>query len=100
MSVNFVEIPMGSQIPFRLPCETTSSTPKYFFGGPFQHNLAPLLVDKFVNIATVPNPAGSGLTSRLTNAGHRIPPSPAEVRSSQLRYRPGKRALFTVDRNR
>ena len=51
---------MGSQIPFRLPCETTSSTPKYFFGGPFQHNLAPLLVDKFVNIATVPNPAGSG----------------------------------------
>lgn len=50
---------MGSQLPYRLPCEAVPGAPKYFLGGPFQHGSKPVLVDKFVNTTTVPDPCGS-----------------------------------------
>ncbi len=41
-----------------MPCEGVSGKPLFFFGSPWQHDIAPVLVDKYVNVATVPNPAG------------------------------------------
>ncbi|HXT10392.1 MAG TPA: Ig domain-containing protein [Candidatus Angelobacter sp.] len=43
-----------------MPCEAVAGQPLFFLGGPFQHALAPVLADKFLNVTTVPNPAGSG----------------------------------------
>ncbi len=40
-----------------MPCGGTGKK-QFFFGGPFQHSLTPVVIDKFINIATVPNPAG------------------------------------------
>jgi hypothetical protein len=39
-----------------MPCEAVADAPLYFFGAPFQHGLAPLLADKFVNTTVVDNP--------------------------------------------
>jgi len=38
-----------------MPCEAVAGPPRYFFGAPFQHALAPLLADKFVNTTAVDN---------------------------------------------
>jgi len=38
-----------------MPCEAIAGQPRYFFGGPFQHALTPLLADKFVNTTAVNN---------------------------------------------
>lgn len=51
---------MGSQLPFRLPCEVTK--PVFYLGSPFNHGLAPALVDKYVNVSVVPSPTGDGTT--------------------------------------
>ena len=38
-----------------MPCEAVVGEPRYFFGSPFQHALAPLVADKFVNTTVVDN---------------------------------------------
>ncbi len=38
-----------------MPCEAVAGQPRYFFGTPFQHALAPLFADKFVNTTVVDN---------------------------------------------
>jgi hypothetical protein len=39
-----------------MPCEAVAGRPRYFFGAPFQHALAPALADKFTNVTVVENP--------------------------------------------
>jgi hypothetical protein len=41
-----------------MPCEAVAGKPVFYFGSPNQHSLGPQLYDKYVNITTVPNPAG------------------------------------------
>jgi len=38
-----------------MPCEAVAGQPRYFFGEPFQHALAPMLADKFINSTAVAN---------------------------------------------
>lgn len=57
---------MPNQPPFRMPCEAVAGHPLYFFGSPFQHALAPLLADKFINTTVVNNPD--------SEAGGTVPP--------------------------
>lgn len=42
-----------------MPCEAVAGQPRYFLGNPHQHGLAPVLVDKYVNVTLVPNPPGA-----------------------------------------
>jgi hypothetical protein len=46
---------MGSQLPYRLPCEAVAGKPRYFLGGPFQHKRGPENEDKYTNSTAVPN---------------------------------------------
>jgi hypothetical protein len=57
LCASVAKIPMnnGNQPPFRMPCEAGAGAPRYFLGGPFQHALRPSLVDRFLNVTTVPN---------------------------------------------
>jgi len=49
---------MPNQPPFRMPCEGVAGKPLYYFGNPYQHALASVLVHKYANTTLVPNPAG------------------------------------------
>lgn len=55
-----------NQPPFRMPCEAVAGKPNSYIGNPFSHDLTPILVDKHVNITTVPNPN--------TDIGGTVPP--------------------------
>ena len=46
---------MGSQLPYRLPCEAVAGKPRYFLGGPFQHKRGPEHENKYANSTQVSN---------------------------------------------
>lgn len=49
---------MGSQPPYRMPCGSVAGKPVLYIGNPFNHAPAPVLVDNYVNVTLVDNPAG------------------------------------------
>ncbi|HEY2082653.1 MAG TPA: hypothetical protein VGI88_07685, partial [Verrucomicrobiae bacterium] len=51
---------------YRMPCEQKAGKPVYFYGGLFQHSIAPQLIDRYVNTTVVPNPN--------TDVGGTVPP--------------------------